>query len=79
MVISDMTMPRIDGEQLASSCRSVRPDIPIVITTGFSVDISRERDGATGVNTYIMKPILRYELARTIRRILDMAEHPLIG
>ena len=79
IIISDMTMPGIDGEDLAERCRSIRPDIPIVIATGFSVDISRERAGSTGVNTYIMKPILKYELARTIRRILDMAEHPLIG
>ncbi len=71
LVITDMTMPNMTGLELASRLREIRPDIPIIICTGFSEMIDRDKAKSMGILGYVMKPITIEEIARTIRQVLD--------
>jgi PAS domain S-box-containing protein len=71
LVITDMTMPNMTGEDLANELMFIRPDIPIILCTGFSRSVTEKKAKAMGIQAFIMKPILRQELAETIRRVLD--------
>ncbi len=71
LVITDMTMPQMLGEELAAELIRIRPDIPIILCTGFSEKIQDENARNIGVRAVVMKPILRKEMAPLIREILD--------
>lgn len=74
LVISDMTMPNLTGDRLARKLIAVRPDIPIIICTGFSERIDKEKASALGIKGFIMKPVVRSEMAKMVRKILDEAK-----
>jgi len=59
------------GTDLARELISVRPDIPIVLCTGFSELVNAESSKAFGIKAFLMKPFSVQEIARTIRRVLD--------
>jgi CheY-like chemotaxis protein len=71
LVITDMTMPLMTGDKLAKALLNVRPDIPIVICTGYSERISEESVKAIGIREYAMKPLVKRDLARIVRKMLD--------
>jgi CheY-like chemotaxis protein len=71
MVITDMAMPNISGDQLASELIKIRPDIPVVICTGFSERMPEERAKTLGIKGFLMKPIVMKDLSKTIREVLD--------
>ena len=71
LVITDMTMPKITGDQLARKIMDIKPDIPVILCTGFNEAISEEKALAMGVDKFVMKPIVKDELANTIRSVLD--------
>jgi CheY-like chemotaxis protein len=71
LVISDMTMPNMTGDMLAKELMKIRPDIPVIICTGFSEQISADKVKAIGISGFLMKPLTIRELARTVRRVLD--------
>ena len=71
LVISDLTMPNMTGIDLAKGILEIRPDIPIILITGFSETITRDKAKQLGIRDLIMKPTLTAELSQTIRRILD--------
>ena len=71
LIITDMTMPAMTGEELANEIMFIRPDIPIILCTGFSRRVTEKKAKAMGIQAFILKPILRQELAETIRRVLD--------
>ncbi len=70
LVITDQTMPQRSGSDLAREILSIRPDIPIILCTGFSESVSRETAVSIGVRELLYKPILKKDLAETIRRVL---------
>ncbi len=70
LVISDMTMPNIRGDQVAGAVMSLRPEIPVILCTGFSDRISREQALDMGIREYLMKPVSKTDLAWCIRRVL---------
>ena len=74
LVISDMTMPNMTGDQLAREMIAIRPDIPIIICTGFSERINQEKAELIGVKGFLMKPIVKAEIAKTVRKVLDEAK-----
>ena len=74
LVISDMTMPQMTGDQLAKELISIRADIPIIICTGFSERLNQEKAASIGVKGFLMKPIIKSELAKMVRKILDDAK-----
>ncbi len=71
LVITDQTMPNMTGETLAKELLRIRPDIPIILCTGYSELITKEKARAMGIRELIMKPVVRSELARIIRDVLD--------
>jgi two-component system cell cycle sensor histidine kinase/response regulator CckA len=71
LVITDMTMPHMTGAELAPRLLDIRPDIPIILCTGFNEMIDEKRAKAMGIREYVMKPIVRHDIARTIRKVLD--------
>ncbi|BBO81800.1 hypothetical protein DSCO28_23660 [Desulfosarcina ovata subsp. sediminis] len=73
LVVSDMTMPKMTGDQLARKLTALRPDIPIIICTGFSERINQENVTAFGVKGLLMKPIVKSEMAKMVRTVLDKA------
>jgi len=71
LVITDMTMPDMRGDELAREILKLRPDIPIILCSGFSDMISEEKARELGIRRFIMKPFLKKEMARAIREVLD--------
>jgi len=64
-------MPKITGDQLAQQMMDIRPQIPVILCTGFNEAISEEKALAMGINKFVMKPVVKDELASTIRKVLD--------
>jgi DNA-binding NtrC family response regulator len=71
LVITDMTMPKMTGAALAREILEIRPDIPIILCTGFSEIISEQASRAIGIRKFIMKPMNRQVLAKAVREALD--------
>lgn len=71
LVVTDMIMPKMTGLDLAEKIIRIRPDIPIVMCTGFGANVSEENATRHGVRDIIFKPILRRDLATAIRRALE--------
>ena len=74
LVITDMTMPNMTGSELAQQLMRIRPDIPVILCTGFSEAVTQEKARAIGVKEFIMKPIVQRQIAEAIRRALDKKE-----
>lgn len=70
LVITDMTMPHMAGDKLARKLLSIRPDLPVILCTGFSENISPEHTEVLGVKAILMKPLDRAALADSIRQAL---------
>ncbi len=71
MVLTDMTMPKMTGLFLASELIKIRPDIPIIILTGFIADISIGEAKSMGIHTVLTKPFSQFQLLSAIRNRLD--------
>jgi PAS domain S-box-containing protein len=71
LVITDMTMPNMTGAELAPRLLEIRSDIPIILCTGFSEIMDENKAKAIGIREYVMKPIVRDEIAGTIRKVMD--------
>ncbi|MFH1982077.1 MAG: transporter substrate-binding domain-containing protein [Pseudomonadota bacterium] len=74
LVISDMTMPGMTGDDLAKALIQIRPDIPVIICTGFSERINKNRIQAAGIKGVLMKPVIKSDLAALVRKVLDDAK-----
>ena len=71
LVISDMTMPNMSGDQLAEKLMAVRPELPVILCTGYSEKINEEKARAMGVRKLIMKPVNIGTLSEILRNVLD--------
>ncbi len=71
LVITDQTMPELTGDNLAKKLMEMKPNIPIIICTGYSSKMDAEKADFAGISGFIMKPVDKKELALTIRKILD--------
>jgi len=70
LIITDMTMPHMTGDSLAREMIKIRPDIPIILCTGYSKQVSEENAKGIGIRAFVMKPILRRTIAGTVREVL---------
>lgn len=64
-------MPRITGEKLAQRFREIRPELPVILCTGFSDKIDRQKCAELKINQFLMKPIKKGNLAKAIRVAFD--------
>ncbi|MCP4344306.1 MAG: response regulator [Desulfobacterales bacterium] len=71
LVITDQTMPKMTGEEFAREVMRVKPDIPVILCTGYSELITEDKAKAMGIREFIMKPVVMSEIAVTIRRVID--------
>ncbi|MDM8538383.1 PAS domain S-box protein, partial [Desulfobacterales bacterium HSG17] len=71
LVITDMAMPNMAGDKLSVELTKIRPDIPILICTGFSETMSEEKAASLGINGFLLKPIVMKDLSHKIREVLD--------
>ncbi|HCY84647.1 MAG TPA: hypothetical protein DHV36_05880 [Desulfobacteraceae bacterium] len=64
-------MPDMAGDHLAKKIKAVRPDIPIILCSGFNKKITEEVIAQSRISAYLKKPVSAAALSRTIRRLLD--------
>jgi len=71
LVITDQTMPGMTGVMLAAELLKLRPDLPVILCTGYSESVSREAAQEVGITEFVMKPLSKRELAQAVRRALE--------
>jgi YesN/AraC family two-component response regulator len=71
LVITDQTMPEMTGVELAKEIFGLRPDMPVIMCTGFSHVVDADKAMAAGIKAFAMKPLTKREIAKTIRKVLD--------
>jgi len=71
LVITDMSMPKMSGDKLADELMKIRPDIPVLLCTGFGDSMTDEKIKSLGLRGILMKPMMMKDLARKIREVLD--------
>jgi CheY-like chemotaxis protein len=74
IVITDMTMPGMTGDGFALELMQLRPDLPVILCTGFSERMNMEKAGEMGIREYLMKPVNPRDLADAIRKALGRRE-----
>ncbi len=70
IVITDQTMPNMTGEELAAELMRIRPDIPIILCTGYSERINEEKAKEMGIRKFLMKPFVISKIANAVREVL---------
>jgi len=75
LVISDMSMPHMTGDQLAKELIDIRADIPVIMCTGFSERINRKKAAAIGIKGFLMKPVVNSKIAEMVRNVLDASKN----
>ena len=71
LLFTDYSMPKMSGLDLAEKIRAITPDIPVIIATGNTEKINRDKAAKSGINKVINKPLMIFEVSKTIREILD--------
>jgi signal transduction histidine kinase/ActR/RegA family two-component response regulator len=81
LVLTDQAMPNMSGLELARELLAIRPDLPVVLCTGFSDSVSAEAARGLGVAEVVMKPLLKAQVAACLARALGDGggEGPLQG
>lgn len=70
LVLTDLTMPQMTGTEMSAQIKKIRPEVPIILFTGYSERLSREAAVDAGIDEYCMKPVALRELAHTVSRLL---------
>jgi PAS domain S-box-containing protein len=70
LVITDLTMPGMKGDRLAGELIKIRPDIPVILCSGFRVPISEGMAETAGIKAFVVKPFLKQDLAAVIHQVL---------
>ncbi len=71
LVITDQTMPKMTGMDLAKQILQIRPDMPIIICSGRDDSLNEHSARQAGIREFMMKPLLMQDLAGKIREVLD--------
>ncbi|MBU1583733.1 MAG: response regulator, partial [Proteobacteria bacterium] len=71
VVVTDMTMPDMTGDILAEALKKIRPDIPIILCTGYHQSLSGKDVMKKGIHSICKKPIAKAELAMAVRNAID--------
>ncbi|MBF0226837.1 MAG: PAS domain S-box protein [Desulfobacterales bacterium] len=70
LVMTDMTMPSMTGLELSKKIMQIKPDIPIILTTGFTELITEKEAKDIGIKEFITKPFFQAELSKIIQKVL---------
>jgi len=71
LIITDMTMPNMTGAELSREILSFRPELPIIMTTGYSEIIDEDKAARLGIRAFMLKPIKKEALLHKVRKVLD--------
>ena len=71
LCISDMAMPDMTGDRLALEMLKIRPDMPIILCSGYSKRMSEGLAVSLGIKAFVYKPVVKADLAKTVREVLD--------
>ncbi len=71
LVITDMTMPNMTGASMAMEMLKIRPNLPIILTTGYSEIIDEDAARKIGVREFLMKPVSMPQLAQAVKQCLS--------
>jgi CheY-like chemotaxis protein len=71
IVVTDMTMPIMTGEELSRKILDIRKEIPVIICTGYSESFTEDTAKEMGISIYIQKPVKGQELFMAVRELLD--------
>jgi len=71
LVITDQTMPRVTGEMILKVTKKMRPDLPVIVLTGYSEDLSEEKAYAAGCDKFLMKPVAPENLRKAISALIN--------
>ena len=74
LVITDQTMPQLKGTDLSAEIYKVRPELPVVLCTGYSNDLDGAKTRGAGIRAVLMKPVDLTGLAGTISGLLGGAK-----
>ncbi|MBT8338616.1 MAG: response regulator, partial [Desulfatitalea sp.] len=73
LVITDMTMPNMTGDLMAAEMLRSRPDLPIILCTGYSKNISEKKAADIGIRSLVIKPFSIHDMVKLVRRTIDGA------
>jgi len=73
LIITDLAMPNMPGDKLSMELTKIRPDIPVLLCTGFSQTMSEEKAASLGIKGFLLKPIVMMDLAQKVRKVLERA------
>lgn len=71
LIITDQTMPGMTGDDLARRILQIRPQMPIILCTGYSSQINEDKAKASGIKGFAYKPLAKKDIAELIRKVLD--------
>lgn len=74
LVITDYTMPKMTGLELARGIHAIRPEIPVILCSGYSEVIPEGKLEETGIHEFIMKPVRLREMADVVRRVIQTSK-----
>lgn len=74
LLITDQTMPQMTGLELAERMLQIRSDLPIILCTGYSTQVSEERAKSSGIKGFALKPLTRKEISSLVRKVLNSQE-----
>jgi DNA-binding NarL/FixJ family response regulator len=70
LIVTDLTMPMMTGIEFAQHVWAVRPDLPVILTTGFTATLTAESVDRLGISELVLKPLTRRTLGEAIHRVL---------
>ncbi len=76
LVITDMTMPQMDGAEFSRRLKQIKPGVPIIICTGHSSTLDNQKARDLGISAYAVKPVSMIEIAKTIQEVLGHHDPP---
>lgn len=74
LLITDMAMPGMTGDQLVSEMLEIQPKLPAMLCTGYSETLSEKKAYEIGFSSFVMKPVDKTQLAMAVRKVLDETE-----
>jgi FixJ family two-component response regulator len=71
LIILDMTMPKLSGEELAKEIYAINPDAPVIMCSGYPDSAVRNKIHVLGIKTFLQKPYQMRTLAKAIQQALS--------
>jgi CheY-like chemotaxis protein/two-component sensor histidine kinase len=71
LVVTDMTMPKMTGDELAREIKQIRHDIPVILCTGFSSKITSDNAPQFDIDAFLMKPIIIQDMAKVVHDVME--------